>query len=156
MIMKTKAIIVLVLTLIIGFILGMLTSAQIRHSRMKEMRTFFSGKDYAEMMMNVIQPDEVQKAKLEEVMGRFYRATRDMQSDFRTDFDSVTATFKKEIDTLLTPEQLEKVRELEVRNRKMMQEMRKEPREHHRPGGVRPGGVRPGPPSGDSRERRTD
>jgi len=156
MIMKTKAIVVLVLTLVIGFILGMLTSAQIRHSRMKEMRTFFSGKDYAEMMLNVIQPDEVQKAKLEEVMGRFYKTTRDMQSDFRTDFDSVTATFKKEIDTLLTPEQLVKVRELEVRNREMMQEMRKEPREHHKPGGVRPGGVRQGPPRGDRGERRPD
>jgi len=156
MIMKTKAIVVLVLTLVIGFILGMLTSAQIRHSRMKEMRTFFSGKDYAEMMLNVIHPDEVQKAKLEEVMGRFYKTTRDMQSDFRTDFDSVTATFKKEIDTLLTPEQLVKVRELEVRNREMMQEMRKEPREHHKPGGVRPGGVRQGPPRGDRGERRPD
>ncbi len=156
MIMKTKAIIILVLTLIIGFILGMLTSAQIRHSRMKEMRTFFSGKDYAEMMLNVIQPDEVQKAKLEEVMGRFYKTTRDMQSDFRTDFDSVTATFKKEIDTLLTPEQLEKVRELEVKNREMMQEMRKEPREYHRPGAGRPGGGRKGPQPDDRRERRTD
>lgn len=153
--MKTKAIVVLVLTLIIGFILGMLTSAQIRHSRMKEMRTFFSGKDYAEMMLNVIQPDEDQKAKLEEVMGRFYKTTRDMQSDFRTDFDSVTASFKKEIDTLLTTEQLEKVRELETRNREMMQKMRKEPREHHRPGGFRPG-EQPGPPPGDRGERRRD
>lgn len=151
MIMKTKAIIVLVLTLIIGFILGMLTSAQIRHSRMKEMRTYVSGKDYAEVMMNVIQPDEAQKAKLEEVMGRLYKTTRNMSSDFRTEFDSVTASFKKEIDTLLTPEQLERVREHELRNKKMMQEMRKEPRDYHRPGGGRPG-----PPSGERRERRTD
>jgi hypothetical protein len=74
-----------------------------------------------------------------------------MQSDFRTDFDSVTATFKKEIDTLLTPEQLEKVRELEVRNREMMQEMRKEPREYHRQGSGRPGGGRKGPQPGDRR-----
>lgn len=156
MIMKTKAIVVLVLTLVIGFILGMLTSAQIRHSRMKEMRTFFSGKDYAEMMMNVIQPDEVQKAKLEEVMGRYYKTTRNMQSDFRTDFDSVTTSFKKEIDTLLTAEQLERVRELETRNREMMQEMRKEPREYHRPGGGRSGAGRKDSQPDDRKERRRD
>src|SRR5512133_925987 len=149
--MKTKAILIIVFTLVIGFILGMLTSAQIRHSRMKEMRTFFSGKDYGEMMLNVIQPDETQKAKLEEVMERYYKTTRNMQSDFRTDFDSVTAGFKKEIDTLLTPVQLEKVRELEARNREMMKKMRKEPGEDHRRGGIRPG-----PPSGERRERRPD
>lgn len=149
--MKTKAILIIVFTLVIGFILGMLTSAQIRHSRMKEMRTFFSGKDYGEMMLNVIHPDEMQKAKLEEVMGRYYKTTRNMQSDFRTDFDSVTSGFKKEIDTLLTPVQLEKVRELEARNREMMKKMRKEPGEDHRSGGFRPG-----PTSGEHRERRRD
>ena len=149
--MKTKAILIVVLTLIIGFILGMLTSAQIRHSRMKEMRTFFSGKDYAEMMINVIQPDEVQKAKLEEVMSKFYETTREMQMGFRNDFDSVTTEFKREIDTLLTKDQLDKVRELEARNRDMMQKMRREPMEHHRQRGFRPGGSPRGPG-----ERRPD
>ena len=149
--MKTKAILVIVITLIIGFILGMLTSAQIRHSKMKEMRTFLSGKDYAEMMLNVIQPDEEQKAKLEEVMSKFYITTREMQAGFRNDFDSVTAEFKKEIDTLLTKEQLEKVRELEIRNREMMQKMRREPQDHHRTRRFSPDG-----PSGSQDGRRPD
>ncbi|MBE0668259.1 MAG: hypothetical protein IH593_11405 [Bacteroidales bacterium] len=143
--MKIKAILIIVVTLVIGFILGMLTSAQLRHSKMKEVRRFVSGKDYAEMMIEVIQPDEAQKARLDEVMSRFYKTTRGMQSDFRNDFDSVTTQFKREIDTLLTKEQLEKVRELEARNKEMMQRMRMEPREHYRPGGPPPrqGGGRP-------------
>jgi uncharacterized protein YneF (UPF0154 family) len=143
--MKIKAILIIVVTLVIGFILGMLTSAQIRHSKMKDVRRFVSGKDYAEMMIEVIQPDEAQKARLDEVMSRFYETTREMQSGFRNDFDSVTTQFKREIDTLLTKEQLDKVRELEARNKEMMQRMRREPMEHHGPRGARPGGPRPGP-----------
>ncbi len=141
--MKIKAILIIVVTLVIGFILGMLTSAQLRHSKMKEVRRFVSGKDYAEMMIEVIQPDEAQKARLDEVMSRFYKTTRGMQSGFRNDFDSVTTQFKREIDTLLTKEQLEKVRELEARNKEMMQRMRREPLEHYRPRGSRPGGPPP-------------
>ena len=53
--MKTKAIILVILTLIIGFFLGILTSAQIRHSKMKQMRSYVSGKDFGEMMMETIQ-----------------------------------------------------------------------------------------------------
>ncbi|MCI0523034.1 MAG: hypothetical protein L0Y37_05195 [Bacteroidales bacterium] len=49
--------------------------------------------------------------------------TGEMQSAFRNDFDSVSAAFKKDIDTLLTPDQLARVREMETRNREMMKKM---------------------------------
>lgn len=130
--MKTKAAIIIILTLVIGFVLGMLTSAQIRHSKMREMRTFFSGKDFAEKIIEVVQPDEKQKAELESIMKNFDKTTRDLQIQFRNDFDSVSIVFKKDMDTLLTKEQLERVRDLEAKNREMMQKMRRSPPERSR------------------------
>jgi Spy/CpxP family protein refolding chaperone len=121
--MKTKAILVVVATLLIGFMLGMLTSAQIRHTKLKKMRTSVSGKDFAEMMMNAINPDVSQRAQLEKVMQDYEKATREMQLQFRQDFDSVSTAFKKDIDTLLTADQLARVREMEKRNSELMKRM---------------------------------
>ncbi|MCU0376650.1 MAG: hypothetical protein MUC78_00160 [Bacteroidales bacterium] len=121
--MKTRAIIIVVATLLIGFFLGMLTSAQIRHSKLKKMRMSVSGRDFAEMMMDVINPDDKQRLELEKVMKHYEKQTREMQSEFRRDFDSVSTAFKKDIDTLLTPDQLARVREMESRNREIMKKM---------------------------------
>ena len=121
--MKTRAILIVVATLLIGFLLGMLTSAQIRHSRLKRMRTSVSGRDFAAMMMNVIDPDDSQRIRLENVMKNYEKITHEMQAKFRGDFDSVSTAFKKDIDTLLTPDQLARVREMEARNSEMMKKM---------------------------------
>ena len=40
--MKAKPIIVVIVTLIIGFVLGMLTSAQIRYHKLMPMKVYFS------------------------------------------------------------------------------------------------------------------
>lgn len=121
--MKTKAILLLLATLLIGFLLGILTSAQIRHNRLKEMRSFVSGKDFTGMMMEVINPDKSQVEALDSLMSSFEKNTHNMQVGFRHDFDSLSASFKRSIDTLLTPEQLERVRAQEKRNREMLEKM---------------------------------
>jgi hypothetical protein len=40
--MKAKPVIVVIVTLVIGFLLGMLTSAQIRYHKLKPVRVYFS------------------------------------------------------------------------------------------------------------------
>lgn len=129
--MKTKAIIIVIATLLIGFLLGMLTSAQIRHSKLRKMRMSVSGRDFAEMMMQVINPDDLQRIELEKVMKSYENMTHEMQSEFRRDFDSVSTAFKRDIDTLLTPDQLARVREMEARNREMMEKMNRNRRDWH-------------------------
>jgi hypothetical protein len=129
--MKTKAIIIVIATLLIGFLLGMLTSAQIRHSKLRKMRMSVSGRDFAEMMMQVINPDDQQRIELEKVMKSYENMTHEMQSEFRRDFDSVSTAFKRDIDTLLTPDQLARVREMEARNREMMEKMNRNRRDWH-------------------------
>jgi hypothetical protein len=61
--MRVKSILVVVGTLIIGFILGMLTSAQIRYHRLKPVRVFFSEERFRDGFYKTIQPDDQQNAK---------------------------------------------------------------------------------------------
>lgn len=123
--MRTKAVIAVTATLIIGFILGMLTSAQIRQVKLRNMRSFVVGREFSHMMMEVIQPDDEQRVQIEEVIRNYNRTTRGMQMKFREEFDSVSAAFKKDIDTLLTREQLDRVHAMDARNREMMMKMRR-------------------------------
>lgn len=127
--MKTKAIITVAVTLIIGFVLGMLTSAQLRQSRIKKMRVFINGKEHSEMLIEAVQPDPEQRAQIEAIMKKFEKSTREIQGQFRDDFDSLSESYKKDLDTLLTREQRERLKALDEHNREMMQRMRKGDRE---------------------------
>ena len=68
--MKARSIIIIVATLILGFILGMLTSAEIRHQKLKPMSFFLSQERFRDGVFSVINPDEDQKEKLEELIDR--------------------------------------------------------------------------------------
>ena len=86
--MKTKPIILVVVTLVIGFLLGMLTSAQIRHQKLKPVRVFFSEERFREGFYKAIQPDEMQKEKIDLVLDKYARINSDLQGGFRKELDS--------------------------------------------------------------------
>src|ERR1035437_7542774 len=67
--MKVKSIFVILVTLIIGFILGMLTSAQIRYHRLKPVRVFFSEERFRDGFYKTLQPEE-QQARLKDMDDR--------------------------------------------------------------------------------------
>ena len=80
--MKLKSIFVILVTLIIGFILGMLTSAQIRYHRLKPVRVFFSEERFRDGFYKTIQPDEQQKAKIDLILDKFAKINSELQNNF--------------------------------------------------------------------------
>ena len=77
--MKAKPIIVVFVTLIIGFVLGMLTSAQIRYHKLKPVRVYFSEERFREGFYGAIQPDEQQKAKIDLVLDKYAKINSQLQ-----------------------------------------------------------------------------
>lgn len=123
--MKAKPIILVIVTLIIGFVLGMLTSAQIRYQRLKPVKVFFSEERFREGFYRAIQPDEQQKAKIELVLDKYARINSDLQNDFRKDLDASMKEFRKEIDLNLTKEQIVRLKEMDERRQQMIRQKRK-------------------------------
>ncbi|HRR15999.1 MAG TPA: hypothetical protein P5320_04685, partial [Bacteroidales bacterium] len=72
--MKLKPVLLIVLTLIIGFILGMLVSAQIRYQRLKPVRIFFSAERFREGFYSIIQPDEKQKQAINLILSKYAKS----------------------------------------------------------------------------------
>ncbi|MEI6049216.1 MAG: hypothetical protein WCS03_09995 [Bacteroidota bacterium] len=120
--MKTKPIIVVIVTLIIGFVLGMLTSAQIRYHKLKPVRVYFSEERFRDGFYRTIQPDEQQKAKIDIVLDKYARINSELQSNFRKELDAGMKDFRKELDSNLTKEQLARLKEMDERRQEMIRQ----------------------------------
>jgi hypothetical protein len=125
--MKAKPIIIIVITLVIGFVLGMLTSAQIRYHRLKPVRVFFSEERFRNGFYEVIQPDEKQKATIDELLSKYAAVNSEIQNDFRKKMDSTMKDFWKELEPSLTKEQLARIKEMDQRRMEMVRDNRRNP-----------------------------
>lgn len=123
--MKTKPICIVILTLVIGFVIGILTSAQLRLNRLKPVRLFFSEERFREGFYKIIEPDEKQKAEIDRILEKYAKKNSEMHDNFRKEADANMKEFRKEIDSKLTKEQLARLREMDERREKMIREIRK-------------------------------
>lgn len=117
--MKAKPIIIIVITLVIGFVLGMLTSAQIRYHKLKPVRVFFSEERFRNGFYEVIQPDEKQKETIDELLSKYAAVNSGIQSDFRKKMDSTLKEFWQELEPSLTKDQLARIKEMDRRRQEM-------------------------------------
>lgn len=120
--MKTKPIIFIIITLIIGFVLGMLTSAQIRFNKLKPVRMYFSEDRFSEGFYKIIEPGEKQKAEIKKIIEKYAKQNSTLQSDFRKQLDINMKAFRKELDSKLTKEQLARLKELDDRRQEMIRQ----------------------------------
>ena len=123
--MRAKSILVVLVTLIIGFILGMLTSAEIRYHRLKPVRVFFSEERFRDGFYKTIQPDEQQKAKIDLILDKYAKVNSAMQSTFRKELDSSMKEFRKELDLILTKDQMSRLKDMDERRQTLIRQNRK-------------------------------
>jgi len=123
--MKARSILVVLVTLIIGFILGMLTSAQIRYHKLKPVRVFFSEERFRDGFYRTIEPDEQQKAKIDLVLDKYAKINSELQNNFRKELDASMKDFRKELDLNLTKDQMARLKEMDERRQEMIIHNRK-------------------------------
>jgi hypothetical protein len=123
--MKAKPILIIIGTLVIGFVLGMLTSAQLRYHRLKPVRVYFSEERFRDGFYQAIQPDEQQKARIDQVLDKYAKINSDLQSNFRKKLEANMKDFRKEIDSNLTKEQIARLREMDEKREQMIRHNRR-------------------------------
>ena len=125
--MKLRSVIIIVATLFLGFVMGMLTSSQIRYHKLKPVRLFFSEERFREAIYGTINPDEYQKEKLEVVIRKYSRLSREIQMNYRKTLEDFTSDLWKEMLPLLTSEQKEKMEEMERKRQELSRQWRSRP-----------------------------
>jgi hypothetical protein len=122
--MKTRPVLLGIITLIIGFVLGMLTSAQLRLHKLKPVRMYFSEERFREGFYKTIQPDEKQKAKIDLILDKYAKLNSELQGNFRKELDANVRAMRKELDSNLSKEQLARLKEMDERRQEMMRQER--------------------------------
>lgn len=148
--MKTRTIILGIITLIVGFLLGMLTSAQVRLHRLKPVRMYASEERFREGFYKIIQPDEDQKIKIDQILDKYARINSETQSNFRKEFEANRKAMRKELDSNLTKEQIARLKQMDEKRQEMMRQERERRKNdtsnfrNNRPGSFRRGDEGPG------------
>lgn len=122
--MKTRTIILGIITLIVGFLLGMLTSAQVRLHRLKPVRMYASEERFREGFYKVIQPDGDQKIRIDQILDKYARINSETQNNFRKEFEANRKAMRKELDSNLTKEQIARLKQLDEKRQEMMRQER--------------------------------
>lgn len=104
----------------------MLTSAQIRYHKLEPVRVYFSEGRFRDGFYNTIQPDEQQKEKIDMVLDKYAKINSDLQTDFRQELDATMQAFRKELDSNLTKEQLDRLEEMDNRRQEMTRHNRRD------------------------------
>jgi K+/H+ antiporter YhaU regulatory subunit KhtT len=123
--MKVRLILLIILTLAVGFFLGWLTSTQVRLHRLQPFRVFLSDDRFREGFYKTIQPDEKQKQELDKILDKYARINSEFQMNIRKDIDSNMKAFRKELDSKLTEDQISRLKEMEERRQEMIRQSMK-------------------------------
>ena len=146
---KIKSGICLLTTLLIGFVIGYLTSTQVKENRIRELRSFGSAEGFKFMMEHMLELDEIQKDAIKPVVDKYAKENFELMKNFRGEFSVLMKEFHKELTPYLTPEQIERLNEFGKRGREMRGkgEFPRDGKRRHRSGP----GDNPGPGSAPGR-----
>jgi len=123
--MKRKPVLLIIATLIIGFILGMLTSAQIRYHRFNPVRVYSSEERFREGFYRTVQPDEEQKKKIDLILDKYAKINSEIHTGFRKELDASMNNFRMEIDAFLTKEQIARLKEMDEQRQRLIHHKRR-------------------------------
>jgi uncharacterized membrane protein (DUF106 family) len=107
--MKVKPVIIISITLIIGFAIGFLASSMISHQRMKRFRSFNSVESFKRRTIHLIEPTEEQNKEILPLIDEYAKKMNQIRKDFGKEFFTLMKEFHNEIIPFLTEEQIERL-----------------------------------------------
>ena len=108
---KSKGVIVILITLIIGFALGILAGGFFRQNMLREkIARFRSPGMFIERLEHFVQPTEKQSQKLREILENHHAKMFEQGERLREHMQTMNDSLYSQLDTVLTKEQMEKLK----------------------------------------------
>lgn len=107
--MKNKPVLIIAITLVIGFFLGFLTSGIIRNQQLKRFRSFSSAEGFKYRTLRMVEPTEEQMKDLLPVLDKFAKKNQDVRKEYAKEFRNLLKEYHSELKPLLTDEQIQKM-----------------------------------------------
>jgi len=130
--MKLKSIIIILATLIIGFVIGFLTNGQITKKKIQSFVRMGTSEGFKERLYHVIKPDELQRSEIDPILEKYSIKIHDAIIDSRDEMKSINESMMEELEPYLDEDQIERMEKAHKR-------MGRGWGEHHPPGASKKG-----------------
>ncbi|MGI9174642.1 MAG: hypothetical protein ACR2GR_04935 [Rhodothermales bacterium] len=148
---RSKSILLLLATLLIGMVLGALINARLAEQRLERIAFLRSSRGFVRFWEEAVEPqDEAQREAIEAVLEQAGRRLAEHMRTTSGEMQDIIDSTKTELDALLTPEQRARLERRMQRRRQNRFEDRRPERFEERRGPPGRGG---GPPGGPPRQR---
>ncbi len=131
---KLKYTLAFVVVLLIGFVLGFLVSGRLIHDRVNRMQKYYTPKGFRYEIRRVLRPTPEQWQKMRPVLEKYARKNRENMINFRQHQLQFMKNLHHDLSPFLTPQQADRLKRMEMRRFRMMQNKRM----MHRPPPGRP------------------
>ena len=109
--MKTKSIIIIVATLIIGFVTGFLVNGQLTKGRIQNFVKQGTHEGFKLHFIEIIRPDEAQKVAIDPILDEYAVKINETLSNFREEMKSTHDEMIKKMEPYLTGDQIERLKD---------------------------------------------
>ncbi|MFQ5650206.1 MAG: hypothetical protein ACE5IY_09725 [bacterium] len=103
---KSKSLLVLFGTLVLGIVLGALSSGAIRHERMARFRHMPRQERFRHVLERIIEPTEEQRAALEQAVQRRFEQIADLREKFEDEIFAIHDSLRNDLASVLSADQL--------------------------------------------------
>ncbi len=104
--MKTRTLLILVFTLLIGVVIGFLSAVYIREHRIKDYEAYSNFQTFRDNSIRMLQPGREQMEQISPVVEKYARMNYELKIRYRNEFIELMKQYRSEIDPYLTDEQL--------------------------------------------------
>lgn len=123
--MKVKTTIVIIITLIFGIVLGAMLNRTFTIQRIRRAFDAVNPIRFATILEQAIDPTEEQKKQIREILEKHAKIAFELRKDLEKGMESSFKTMQKELDSVLTPEQKERLEKMMKERRPWMGRDRK-------------------------------
>ena len=118
---KLKTSIIIIITLLIGIVIGALGSGMIRKNIYKDRITRFRKPEgFVNRIENIIEPDSIQQVVIRTILLNHHKRIRVVSEQYHVEMKALIDSLKNELKPILTPEQQERLNE-RLQRRKRLQ-----------------------------------
>ncbi len=110
--MKAKTTLVIIITLIIGIVLGAMLNRTFMHLRIRRAFDAVNPFRFTRILEQAIDPTPEQKRQIREILQKHAKNIGELRNNFEDGMLSSFESLKKELDSALTPEQKERLEEM--------------------------------------------
>jgi len=109
---KAKTALIIILTLIIGIIFGALLSRAYLHHRIRRAFTMLNPNMFMTFLEHTINPTPEQREQIRKIVREHAKTVAELQQNLREGMESSFESLRKELDSVLTPEQKERLEKM--------------------------------------------